>query len=299
MLTSERGARALMWLAIAACTPYLVLKLLWLSGQTIGIRGASGVAEMADSRHVVGNVVTVGLELCAIVLAAALSSGWGRKLPAVVVVLPMWVATGLLAPIALGLAVGLAVQGAAGGSPIPADQGLYGWVFALVYGGFAALGTCLALLFIRYARARWPQVRAHAVPRTPAAVVAAAVVGCYGVALCAWSVGGTAWGGPAGFTTAAQRTTLAATGVLTLVGVIAVFRPWIAGRWRLVAVWIGTSVSVLAGPTHVLLSNKAQPGPVLLVSAVAAAVAGAMLTRAVLRARPQEHRTALAPTPQV
>lgn len=78
----------------------------------------------------------------------------------------MWVATGLLAPIVLGLPAGLLVQSLSGGSPIPQGQELSWWVFALVYGGFALLGASLAALFVRYARERWPDALATA-PAAP------------------------------------------------------------------------------------------------------------------------------------
>jgi hypothetical protein len=75
--------------------------------------------------------------------------------PAVLVLIPVWVGTGLLAPIALGVPLGLAAQAIAGGSPVPAHNGLHGWVYAVVYGGFAVQAVCLLTAFALYARDRW------------------------------------------------------------------------------------------------------------------------------------------------
>ena len=75
-------------------------------------------------------------------------------MPAVLLLIPVWVGTGLLAPIALGVPLGLAAQAIAGGSPVPAHNGLHGWVYAVVYGGFAVQAVCLLTAFALYARDR-------------------------------------------------------------------------------------------------------------------------------------------------
>lgn len=124
-------------------------------------------------------------------LALALCMRWGQRIPALLIAGPIWLGVGLLAPIALGVPVGLAAQALAGGSPAPADNGLQGWAYA-----------CVAMIL--------------------------------------WSVGGRAWGGPAGFDTVTQRTFLVATGILVLAGAIAAVAP-VRNR---VLIFLGTGVAV-------------------------------------------------------
>lgn len=142
---------------VAACLPYLVLKVVWLSGVAVGAVDAAGSRELLDVRHLVGDVVTAGMELVLVVLVFALTGRWGRRLPALVVVAPIWLGAGL-APIALGLPLGLVAQALAGGSPVPAGDGLHDWVFAVVYGGFIVQAVALIAAFSTHARRRWPQL---------------------------------------------------------------------------------------------------------------------------------------------
>jgi hypothetical protein len=137
------------------------LKTLWLSGHPTG---ATGAAELLDQRHLVGDLVTAVMELAAMALVLALTYSWGRRLPATVVLTPVWIATGLLTPIALGLPLlplGLLAQTFAGGTPAPADNGLQGWVFPVVYGGFIVQAATVLVAFVGYAQDRrpWPSPR--------------------------------------------------------------------------------------------------------------------------------------------
>ncbi|MGK5558066.1 DUF4190 domain-containing protein [Actinomadura kijaniata] len=104
---------------IAACVPYLFLKVMWLSGSSIGF----GSTDMTTAEHIAGNAVTAGMDLVAVLVALAFTYPWGRRVPAWLVLVPIWVGTGLLAPIALGMPVGLTVQALVGGSPIPESAG--------------------------------------------------------------------------------------------------------------------------------------------------------------------------------
>ena len=76
----------------------------------MGSATALGAASLHDGRHSVGNVATLAMELVAVMLALALGHRRGQKLPAAVVLIPVWVATGLLAPIALGLPLGIVAK---------------------------------------------------------------------------------------------------------------------------------------------------------------------------------------------
>jgi hypothetical protein len=287
------------WITIASCLPYLVLKVLWLSGNSLGAADAQGAAELLDTRHLVGDVVTAGLEVAAVALVLALTYPWGRRLPAAVVAAPIWVAVGLLAPIAAGLPLGLIAQAFAGGAPAPSGNGLVGWVFLLVYGGFGVQAVGLPVAFVSHARDRWPGIFRMRMAQLPGsasrqrrfAAVAAAVATGYAVLLALWSVIAPRWGGPAGFETVTQRTALLATGLLVLAGAIAV-PVLLRSRgnrlvWGpLVLAWIGTSVTVTAGPTHIALSNHGNVSTLLVVVSLAATVFGLVLTRSAIRALP-------------
>jgi hypothetical protein len=139
--------------------PYIALKVSWLTGASIGVRDGTALAELHSTRLLVGNNLTILLELMAVGLALALSSGWGRRVPAWIMLSLSAGATGLLAPILLGLPVGsvlqLAVQGdvRTGGM-----EHLSPWVFATVYGGFGLMAIGIVVLAARYAAARWSHV---------------------------------------------------------------------------------------------------------------------------------------------
>jgi hypothetical protein len=290
--------RALTAVTIAATLPYLTLKALWLTGHGTGATSAAGGAELLDTRHLVGDGVTALLEIAAVALALALTCGWGRRVPAVLILVPMWVGTGLLTPIAVGMPLGLAVQAVAGGSPVPTDNGLNNWVYLCVYGGFLVQAAGLFVLFPGYVRRRWPQLlRRHsagtAVPAPRPVVLAAGVVAAgYAGALVLWAATGSRFAGPAGFDTIAQRTYLVGVALVVLAGVLAVAAPhrpargrhvaaWTAARY--VLAWTGTAVTVLAGPTGIALSNGGSPGTGYLLVSLVGTLAGLVLTGAAVR----------------
>lgn len=263
---------------VLACLPYLALKVAWLTGSSVGIRSGAAGAEMHDERYVVGNLVTVGMELVAIALLLALTFPWGRRVPGWLLAVPVWVAAGLLAPIALGLPAGLVLQALTGGAPSSGGDGLEGWVYAVAYGGFVLQAVGVLAAFGWHARERWPGWwRIRRMPASPATVAALVVVGGFGLLHLAWAVAGDAAAAPEGFETVAQRTYLGATGLLvlaaTVVGPAAV-------------AWVGTAVAVLAGPTHVLLAHDGHVGVVVPVAGVLASAAGLWLVRTLWRSPP-------------
>ena len=281
---------------IVACLPYLTLKALWLFGYSPGAANAEGAGALVAPRHVVGNVITAGMELVAIALILALTYPWGQRLPAWLLATPIWVGVGLLAPILVGLPLGLVAQAFAGGSPAPAENGLDGWVYAIVYGGFVVQAVGLLLAFVGYALDRWPgafrirtpQLKAGGIDLRRVATVAAIIISGYAALLAAWSVMGQRWGGPAGFETVAQRSFLLATGIIVLAGAIAAL--CLVWRWGhgsilapLVLAWVGMGVAVPSGPTHIALSNQGEVSLLLVVATVIAVVSGLTLTGSTLR----------------
>lgn len=155
-LSLSPARRVLRGLAVASCLPYLALKVHWIAGGRLGIPEGSFLLAHQDMMGV-ANAVTVLMDGCVIVLALLLTQEWGRRVPAVLLTLPMWAATGLLAPIMATFPLQLAVTAFTGGSPAPGGSApfLDEWVFGVVYGGFILQGIALGALFVPYARVRW------------------------------------------------------------------------------------------------------------------------------------------------
>jgi len=143
------GVRVIGWLAAAGALPYLTIKLLWLTGHTTGV---TEPAFLGDPAVVAGNAVTLTMDLLVIGLALALTHRWGDRLPGWLVLLPMWVATGFLVPMAVSVVPAVAVETLAG-APQPA--GIEPWLQPVVYGGFAWQGVFLCAAFCAHAVRRW------------------------------------------------------------------------------------------------------------------------------------------------
>lgn len=147
---------ALRAVAIAACVPYLSLKIAWIAGSRVGIPEDSS---LLDHRVLmaVANSVTVLMDAAVVVLALLLTRPWGQRVRAWLLAVPIWAATGLLAPIMVGFPLQLA--GVALGGTRMQEAGdepfLHNWVFNVVYGGFILQGLALGALFVLYAKERW------------------------------------------------------------------------------------------------------------------------------------------------
>jgi hypothetical protein len=141
---------------IAACVPYLTIKIAWLSGSTVGWNDPSAAE---DSALYVGNAITMGMDAVAVLVAMAFTFPWGRRLPAWLVLTPIWIAVGLLAPIVLAVPLGTLMQALFSSQPMTGDANeLQGWVYGIVYAGFTVQGLGLLAAFVLYARNRWPRV---------------------------------------------------------------------------------------------------------------------------------------------
>ncbi|MFC4114573.1 hypothetical protein [Nonomuraea zeae] len=138
-------------IAVAAMLPYLTLKILWLTGSSIGVADPE---LMSDPAMVGLNAMTFGMDAVGLVLAPAFATRWGLRLPAWLVLLPLWVGTGLLSVVVATAPVAVAAGGAAvfSGGPIAP------WVYLMVYGGFVGQGCGLIAAFALYSRERWPAV---------------------------------------------------------------------------------------------------------------------------------------------
>ncbi|WP_424892676.1 hypothetical protein [Streptomyces sp. XH2] len=197
--------RALRAVTIAACLPYLGLKVAWVAGSHIGIPEGSALRD-ADAGLVVANAVTILMDAAVVVLALLLTRPWGRRVPAWLLLLPMWGAVGLLTPIMYGFPAQLLVR-ALGGSGTTAGGSerpfLDEWVFGVVYTGFIVQGLALGSLFVLYARDRWGHLwqgtagdlagaapgRGQRAALTAAAVLAVVPGGVHLLWTCGWSAG--------------------------------------------------------------------------------------------------------------
>lgn len=138
------------FLAILGTLPYICLKVLWITGSRVGLRDPDFGT---DATMQVANALTGVMDAVAIVLALAFVTAWGRRLPAGLVLLPMWIGTGLLAPIAVILPLQLVVGTEP--SEAVAEEPIADWVYAMVYAGFLWQAVFLLTGFVLYARSRW------------------------------------------------------------------------------------------------------------------------------------------------
>ncbi|MFE9331596.1 hypothetical protein [Streptomyces sp. NPDC006925] len=145
--------------AVAACLPYLTLKLNWLSGGRTGIPEGSPLYDSGTAMWLL-NALTVAMDGTVVLLVLALTRPWGRRLPVPVLTLPLWIACGLLGPIVVAFPVkalsGLLGGGTGGGGDTGgADTVLESWVWTVVYSGFVVQALALGALFACYVRDRW------------------------------------------------------------------------------------------------------------------------------------------------
>lgn len=154
--------RALCYAAIVSAVPYLVLKVLWATGSRVGITDPQFGD---DGSLLVLNVLTLAMDAAAIALVLAFTYPWGQRVPAWLVLLPVFVGCGLLGPIVVGIPVAVVATALVDAPPPQAALPLAGWVYPLVYGGFMLLGIFLVAAFWFYARSRWPQVFTARTPK--------------------------------------------------------------------------------------------------------------------------------------
>lgn len=219
---------------ILATVPYLTLKAAWLTGSNVGITDIDFVRDPAV--HAL-NLVTAGMDVLAVVIAIAFVAPFGRTIPAWLLLLPAWVASGLLAPIMVASPLTALVATGDVKSSLP----LATWVTPIVYGGFTVQGIGLIVGFVFYAWERWgdtvddmavePAHDALAALATPAAT-AAVVSGGIGVV---WSLAAADLAsGVAGVARAAFSFAAAA-------GVLAVVHRREPGRVGVAAAWLGSA----------------------------------------------------------
>lgn len=278
------NARKLAGAAVIVGTfPYLALKLLWLTGNPVGLTDPAFADD--TSLHYL-NLATAAMDFGAVLLAFALTQNWGLRLPAWLVLIPIWIGTGFLVPILLAAPL-------IGTETDPGTLPLAPWVQPLVYGGFAWQGAALLVAFVLYARARWPW---FGTTRTTAGTTSVTV--WVGAALGVFVVA-------TGFARGELIDILLS--ILALAGLVGV--SVIVGRWRAgsriwlpaVAGWLGTGAMFSWGSWGVVnvVGNTAlvsEVDPVGTVADVAKVFAAVLLAYGATRS-PDLRTTRYAPAP--
>jgi hypothetical protein len=279
-----RRARLIVgYLAIAGTLPYLGLKVAWVAGLSIGV---DDPGFMTTPTMIVGNAFTAGMELVAILLALAFTHAWGQRIPAPLILFPIWIGTGFLAPIALSApAIGFQFTTAHNGA-----GGLDGWVTPMVYGSFIWQGVALLTAFVLYTRVRWARLftgRPAGRPARPVAVVGAALAVLVGGFRLAWAFGAP---GLPGNPKIANYVLEGVGGVLALAAAAAICAI-VARRGRywlsMIVVWVGSGAlfaqSFWAVTTSLAMGGSDYGSPVWTLVHVAQVLAGVLLVLALLR----------------
>ncbi|RFU38588.1 hypothetical protein DZF91_26880 [Actinomadura logoneensis] len=280
---------AIAYVTCAACVPYIVLKLIWLFGGNLGVNDPGA---MHSTKTQVANVITFALDTTTILIVLAFTYGWGRRLPSWLVVVPIWVGTGLLAPLTLAVPLGTVVQFALGeGSPTsaPGASMLDPWVFVVVYGGFIMQAAGLTIAFVLYARARWPEVfalLARDVPAGPTDVMrrflvwAAAVPMAFAVVVdLYWAFGGT--GGRTVDLSTTQQVVQFVHGSVALAGAAGALALVQRRRGRLIvpmtAAWIGGGAGFSYGLFTCLVAADPDTSTLMGLEALASMLGGLVI----------------------
>lgn len=243
-------------LAIAFALPYLVLKVLWTAGVGIGV---SDPELMRQPEMVSANAFTGLLELTSVGLALALIRPWGMRIPAWLLLFPLWVGTGLLAPFVAIVPIAYTAD-LIDGNAVSSSGELAAWVPAMVYSGFALQAIALLVAFTLYARERWDRVLrgrtsdvasgpTHALQRL--LVIVVAVLAAIGIAYQAATLpGGT-------FVSALQNALSITLSVIAVCGLLMLVRFWRpAGRFfvAVALTWLGTAGMFAFGVFDLLIN---------------------------------------------
>ncbi|WP_371615274.1 hypothetical protein [Streptomyces sp. NBC_00454] len=271
------GRRFLRAAAIAATVPYLTLKTAWLAGSHIGIPDGSVLLEPGSAFFTALNGLSLVMDSSVVLLVLVLTRPWGMRVPSWLLVLPVFIATGLLTPIVLGFpgqlllrAMGLGPDEAARAVEAPF---LEPWVFNLVYPGFIIQAMALAGLFVPYARERWGRrwqgVLGARLP-SPTGVVAGAAAAVAAVVAAThlyWAFGGTAGHDPAQIAqyssdTAVVSAVHAICALTAAAGALMLAkggdrRAW----WPLAVAWTGSAATSCWGMWMMVAVAGGDPGP--------------------------------------
>ncbi|MEV0271213.1 hypothetical protein AB0H43_20745 [Hamadaea sp. NPDC050747] len=148
------------YVAATAATVYIGLKALWIAGWPVGVADFGSVT---SAQWRTDNVVTGAIGVVGLLAGLAAVRPWGRRLPAWMVGVPMWVGVGLLAPFVVVIPLAGIFWAAGWWEPsatqsASTDPTLRPWVYGVVYGSFIVLGIALAVAWTREAYRRFGPV---------------------------------------------------------------------------------------------------------------------------------------------
>ena len=179
--------------AIVCAVPYLALKIIWLTGGQLGVANPAFMRDLATL-----NIVTALMDVVFIGIVLAFTHEWGLRIPAWLLLPPMWVASGLLARFVVAVPIVTISQAFAMESiRVPPGGPVEPWVYAVVYSGFTGMGVGLMCAFALYAHARWSAVfgsgplAGHLDVHVPLAIIAALMAVAGSAMHLAWAFGGT------------------------------------------------------------------------------------------------------------
>lgn len=141
------------YLTILCTLPYLLIKVVWVSGSTVGLAEPDAV----DSGVLLaGNALTLAMDGIAVLVVLVLTRSWGERVTPWLVLVPAWVGLGFLVPIAVTFPLET-IAHLSSGAPdrLAGPQFLEPWVRPVVYASFTAQGVGIAAAFTLYVRARW------------------------------------------------------------------------------------------------------------------------------------------------
>ena len=142
------------WIFAVCCLPYLILKVVWTVGMPIGIADRS---VLHSSGWEAANALMAVIQLAGLLLVLALTRPWARRVPAWLTLFPLWVATGLLFQVVVGVVL-FALFSPLSQTSNGSTGAFQPWVFVMVYAGFAGQAAALAIAFGCYVRIRWGQL---------------------------------------------------------------------------------------------------------------------------------------------
>ena len=178
---------------IVCALPYLALKIIWLTGGQLGVANPALMRDLATL-----NIVTALMDVVYIGIVLAFTHEWGLRIPAWLLLPPMWVASGLLARFVVAVPVVTISQAfAVGSTRVPPGGPVELWVYAVVYSGFTGMGVGLMCAFALYAHARWSAVfrsgplAGRLDVHVPLAIIAALMAVAGSAVHLAWAFGAT------------------------------------------------------------------------------------------------------------
>lgn len=179
--------------AIVCALPYLALKIIWLTGGQLGVANPALMRDLATL-----NLVTALMDVVYIGIVLAFTHEWGLRIPAWLLLPPMWVASGLLARFVVAVPIVTISQAfAVGSTRVPPGGPVEPWVYAVVYSGFTGMGVGLMCAFALYAHARWSAVfgsgplAGRLDVHVPLAIIAALMAVAGSAVHLAWAFGAT------------------------------------------------------------------------------------------------------------